>query len=399
MRIRHYFFCVIAGLTGHLLCSCTRSFEPDEQAQNDVVWHLATRSGAHVDQVATYRASLLDNANGVLRSDGSYSGYYNADGWLTPCRTNDAGDALDTNGDPIAWDSPTWYNDTDKDSQYALRGGRRRDYGNADSYNRSIVTNYSMVITSPAVRMSSFRPSGAAALTGSHVTNPDDYRWGFAMDRKTSTWAISEVDANLILTATYLQNQYVYDFQPTLLEHRSKLTVKIACGALSQVDINKVYFTNIISEAYYMPMYKQLPLLYEQAYEECKKDGYGSVGDYDPATYDPLASYYTTNTYPATAGARTGDGDVFAVPDADADAHLVRRPGQTADFMANDEWNQFVDADEWVRGDNTKYVLTPVKDFPILSLDYGVMVGDQYKYDARRATSRPRFAFPPTWSR
>ena len=372
-------------LTGNLLASCTKPQPSEESVQDDTLWNLTTKAGPHVDQVATFRASLLDNTNGVLRSDGSYSGYYNADGWLTPCRTNAAGDALDTGGSVIAWDAPNWYDLTDKNSQYALRGGSKRVYVDATYFSRHAVTDYSMVLTSPAVRMSSFRPTGAAALSGSHVTDPNEYHWGFAMDRKTSTWAISEVDDNLYLNATYLQNRYVYDFEPTLYEHRSMLTVKIACGALAHANINKVYFTNIISEAYYMPMWNLLDTAIDphDPYEEWKKDGSNIVGNYDPATYDPLATYYITNTYPANAGEATGTGDIFAVPVTDPDVHLVRRPAQTPDFIANNEWDQFdLDADEWVKGDDTKYVLTPIKDFPILSLDYSIMVGDQYKYEA-----------------
>ena len=370
------------------LASCTKP-QAGEQEMGDAIWHLTTKAGPHVDKVATFRASLLDNGNGVLRSDGSYSGYYTADGWLYPCRTNALGDALDTDGNIVPWSlAPAdWFAATDTNSQYALRGATKRVYDYADTYyERQYVSEYSMVLTSPAVRMSSFRPSGSPALTPLHATNPDDWRWGFAIDRRTSTWAISEVDPMMNLNATFLKNpetgyMYTYACDSTLYEHRSLLTVKIACGALTHANINKVYFTNIISEAYFMPMWRLMPLQYDP-YEEWKKDGCPTVGDYDPSSYDPLASYYTTNTYPASAGETTGAGDVFAVPPGEDDVHLVRHPALTEDFIANNEWTQLTDpADEWVKGDDTKCVLTPIRDFPILPLDYSVMDGDQYKYN------------------
>lgn len=383
MKIRYIILLVIAGFAVNLLSGCTKP-QSGEREDGDAIWQLTTKAGPHVNQVATFRASLLDVYNGTLRSDGSYSGYYNADGWLTPCRTNDAGEALDSGGNVIAWDAPNWYDLTDKDSQYALRGATKRVYNIGDThYDREAVSNYTLVLTSPAVRMSSFRPAGSPALSSLHATNPDDYRWGFLMDRKTSTWAISEVDPNLDLNATYLKNpetgyQYTYSCDSTLYEHRSLVTVKVACGALPHASINAVYFTHIMSQAYYMPMWKLLPLQF-QPYEEYVFDGDdGSVG------YDPLVSYYTENNYPAVAGAPASTtGDKFFVPLADPDVYLVRHPSQTEDFITNNEWTQLTDPSyEWVKGDDTKYVLTPVKDFPILSLDYSKREGDAYKYSA-----------------
>ena len=125
-----------------LAVSCAKSGIPSsEEFTGDTPWQFAlTRSGesVHTDAVATYRASLLHNGTGRLMSDGSYSGYYtdNASGlpypgkgWLYPCRTFDApgddpddGLALDSSGNKIPWDDATWFDRTDKDSQYGLRG-------------------------------------------------------------------------------------------------------------------------------------------------------------------------------------------------------------------------------------------------------------------------------------
>ena len=362
-----------------LMISCTKTHSAaDEAFKADAPWQFSfTRSGetTHTNTVATFRASLLHNGTGRLMADGSYSGYYTdtaADwpfpelGWLYPCRTYDApgadpqdGMALDRAGNLIAWDDPNWFENTDNDSKYALRGPYT---------NQSI--NYSLVFTSPAVRMACYLPEGKTDV-------PDNYRWGFPIDRKTSTWAVSPASNGMPLTATYLNNQYIYKVDPTLLEHRSKLTVKVACGSVSKTDIRAVYFKNVLSSAYYMPMAGRVPNM--DTYEQYLLDGNDGT---DPA-YDPLVSYYTVNNYPAAVGGHAGtEGDKLVVPDGESDIHLVRRPGQTEDFIANGEWANFTDADEWEKGSTDKSLLTAVRDFPILPMDYSVVDGDVYKYEA-----------------
>lgn len=364
-----------------LLASCEKQEMSDFDTSEARPWQFVmTKAGdTHTDEVRTYRASLLHNGNGVLIADGSYSGYYtenhwtethgtawpDSPGWLYPCRTNLAGDALDTNGNPIAWDDPDWFTNTDKDSKWALRGPDRSDL------------TYALVMTSPAQRMIGFLPAGSESLTGNARTDPNNYHWGFPIDRKTSTWAVSPVVPGLNLVATYFNNNYIYSFTPTLLEHRAMLTVKVACGALSEADISKVFFKNVMSNAYYVP-----PRGNESGtpsrtgnYEEVVIDGNdGSDG------YDPLVSYYTANTWPSASGERPGDGDKFIVPDGIAPVHLVKRPGQTIDFIQNDDWQYFSDNDEWTLGSDGKYVLTAIKDFPILPLDYSTPEGDSYFY-------------------
>ena len=357
-----------------LTISCTKTpSAADEAFKADTPWQFSfTRSGetTHTNTVATFRASLLHNGTGRLMADGSYSGYYTdtaADwpfpgmGWLYPCRTYDApgadpqdGMALDSDGNPVAWDDPNWFDKTDKDSKYALRG----PYMNQ---NQNI--NYSLVFTSPAVRMACYLPEGKTDV-------PDNYHWGFPIDRNTSTWAVSPASDGKPLTATYLNNQYIYTVSPTLLEHRSKLTVKVACGSVTKTDIHAVYFENILSSALYMPK--------TETYEQCLLDGDDGT---DP-DYDPLVSYYTSNTYPAGTDTQAGAGDKLMVPSGESDIHLVRRPGQTEDFIANGEWADFTDADEWEKGSTDKSLLTAVRDFPILPMDYSVVDGDVYKYES-----------------
>lgn len=355
-----------------LAVSCAKSGIPSsEEFTGDTPWQFAlTRSGesVHTDAVATYRASLLHNGTGRLMSDGSYSGYYTDNapgwpypgkGWLYPCRTFDApgddpddGLALDSSGNKIPWDDATWFDRTDKDSQYALRGPVPPT---GQTY------YYSLVFTSPAVRMEHFVPEGEEDI-------PANYRYGFPLTRN-SAWAVSPAIKDLSLNATYLNNQYIYPVTPTLMEQRSKLTVKIACGALREANIHQVYFDNVISSAYYMPM--------TGTYEEWKFDGDDGT---DPS-YDPLSGYYTTNAYPTASGAPAGAGDKFVTPAGEPHVHLVRKAGQSPDFITDGTWSTFTAEDEWVKGNDSKYLLTALRDFPILSMNYGEMVGDTYRYE------------------
>ena len=353
-----------------LAASCAKSGIPSPDVPAcDTPWQFSlTRSGesGHTDAVATYRASLLHNGTGRLMSDGSYSGYYtdntpgwpySGQGWLYPCSTFDAsgddprdGMALDTGENLIPWDDADWFSRTDKDSRHALRG---------PALSQSIY--YSLVFTSPAVRMEHFVPVGEEDI-------PDNYRYGFPITR-ASEWAVSPAVEGLSLTATYLNNQYIYPVTPALLEHRSKLTVKIACGALSEANIHQVYFDNVISSAYFMPK--------SVTYEEWLFDG----DDGSDPSYDPLTSYYTTNSYPASAGETTGAGDKFVTPSGEPHVHLVRRAGLSPDFIRDGEWENFTAEDEWVKGDDTKALLTAIRDFPVLPMNYGEMDGDTYRYE------------------
>lgn len=360
-----------AALSAAVSCEKTGTPAVDDDPVLDTPWQFAlTRSGesGHTDAVATYRASLLHNGTARLMSDGSYSGYYTDNaagwpypgkGWLYPCRTFDApgddpddGMALDPSGQKIPWDASDWFDRTDKDSRHGLRGPVPPS---GQTY------YYSLVFTSPAVRMEHFVPEGKEDI-------PANYRYGFPITR-ASAWAVSPAIEGLSLNATYLNSQYIYPVTPTLKEQRSKLTVKIACGALQEANIHQVYFDNVISSAYYMPK--------SVTYEEWRFDGDDGT---DP-DYDPLASYYTTNSYPAASGASAGTGDKFVTPAGEPHVHLVRKPGQSVDFISDDTWSTFTAADEWVKGDDTKYLLTALHDFPLLSMNYGEMDGDVYRYD------------------
>ena len=366
MRIRIINILLIAGLIGIFLTSCTKH-QTDESNTGDTLWHIAlTKSGVHTNEKTTFRANLLNYGTGRLVADGSYSGYYyniNDKFWLTPCRTNDAGDALDGIGNVVSWslDPDDWFAATDKDSQYALRSP------NMIQYLTTPTLNFSMVLTSPAVRMEEYLPAGKMDIE-------DNRKWGVPLDRKKAIF-VSDHTPETGITATYFHNEYDYSFEPVLRDRRSKITVKIACGALTKIDVNAVYFKNVMSRALYMPQIGWLPLVYKP-FENYIFDGNdGTLG------YDPLVSYYQDNTYPASAGQPAGAGDKFFVPAADPDVHLVQRDGQTPQFIENNEWSYFVATDEWVQGDDTKYFFTPIKDFPVFAMDYSEMLdSNHYKY-------------------
>lgn len=362
--------------------SCEKQDMSDFDASESSPWQFVmTKAGtAHTDEARTYRASLLHNGLGWLVADGTYSGYYTENhwqetngyawpypgsDWLYPCRTDGEGVALDTNGDPIAWDDAGWFAKTDKASKYALRGPNRSDL------------TYALVMTSPAQEMVGFRRPGEPVLTGTDRTNPEKYHWGFPLDRRESHWAVSPVVAGRNITAAdFIDGNHVFSFTPTLLEHRSMLTVKLACGTLSSTNISKVYFENVMSFAYYVPPRGNEGNTPSRTgnYENVVMDG-NTAGD---SSFDPLVGYYTENTYPTAPGASAGVGEKFIAP-ADAPAHLVRRDGQSIDVTHTDEWQSLTD--EWVRGGSGDYnVLTAIRDFPIMPLDYSTPEGDDYFY-------------------
>lgn len=356
------------------LISCEKSRTEDETpSSEEVPWQFAlTRSGesGHTNNVATYRASLLHNGTHQLMADGSYCGFYTDEvyrddwdapkSWLYPCRTDGSGNALDAGGAIVPWDATNWFDDIDKDSKYALRGPK--DLWVRFGIDYTVI--YALVFASPAVRMESFTPDGGPAPTGAAANNPMNYHWGFPIARDDE-WTVSPAVRGLPLNATYLNNQYVFSVNPELKDRHSKLTVKVACGALSEANIHSVYFENVLSTAYYMPM--------TETYEKSTVNWV-----FDGGVADPLTDYYTHNTYPASDGQPAGAGDKMVAPSS-SPVHLVRKTGQTPDFVSEDQWQNFDQtADEWVKGDNTKCLLTAIRDFRLLSMDYSATEGDAY---------------------
>lgn len=383
MTLRNKLLLLMTAASAAAVLSCEKSQpDPDSPLRSDSPWQFVlTRSGetGHTDAAATFRASLLHNGTGTLMSDGTYCGYYTDNnwpggwpssypaGWLYPCRTDDSGHALTESGAVVSPDAADWFDRIHKDSQYALRG--IGDLNSRFGINYSI--NYALVFTSPAVRMAPFTPSGAEAPTGEAARNPMNYSWGFPITR-TSEWAVSPSIDALSLTASYVNGQYVFPVEPILSDPHSRLTVKVACGALGEANIASVHFKDVISSAYYMPK--------TGTYEKWVLDGDdGTVPD-----YDPLASYYTENSYPTGSATHTGAGDKFVAPSG-MPVHLDRKPGQGTDFIRDGDWADFdQEADEWEKGRAAgNYLLTAIRDFPVLSMDYGVTVGDTYVYEDR----------------
>jgi len=372
----HYYVLAALMVAAMALDSCEKSrTEAEASSGENVPWQFAfTRSGesGHADEVRTFRASLLYNDLGVLMADGSYCGYYTDEvtrpgwdapkSWLYPCRTDNAGNALDASGAVVPWNAATWFEDIDKDSKYALRGP-----GDLYRFGVDHSINYALVFASPAVRMEGFTPDGGFAPTGAAASNPMNYHWGFPIARDDD-WTVSSAVTGLPLSATYLNGQYVFSVNPVLKDRHAKLTVKVVCGAVSAANIHAVYFTNILSEAYFMPL--------TETYEKSTVDWV-----FDGGVADPLTDYYTHNTYPATDGQPAGAGDKMVAP-SDAPVHLVRKATQTPDFISEDQWQDFDQTtDEWVRGDDSKCLLTAIRDFRLLSMDYSATEGDAYIYE------------------
>lgn len=336
MKWRNILLCILALS----FWGCERAYpDTDAKEEGNGIWEFAmTRGGEPVDSKVTYRASLLDNSNGNLLSDGTYCGYHKAQGWLYPCAADDdTGEALDTGGNIVDWNDSEWFEKIDKDSRHGLRAAKSQ--------------KHVLTLSSPAVRMKKFLVQGTA----------DTWHWGFPVDRKTELY-IGNAIKDLSVTATWVDNRYIFpvvsdSHDGKLYDRRAKVTVKVACGALMEADINSVYFKNVISSAYYMP--------YSMTYENATLDGGYS---------DPLRDYYTTNTYDSLGD---GDeltsviGDKLSVPADEPDIRLTQREDPAADFT---------DADEWVKSSNEGKILTAIQSFPIMSLDYSTLDGDQYRY-------------------
>ncbi len=298
-----------------IICSavaCSKISETTSQVAQDNVWgFVITKQGVLQDEVRTFRTSLLHNNDEILISDGSYCGYHKHTGWMYPCSTDDqTGMALDIDGNPVAWDDALWFEKIDKDSKHALRAGVQR--------------GYTLVVSSPAIRMEKFIVDGT----------DDTEHWGFHLNRDNELF-ISEPIINLSSEGTWLDKHYIFPLSNGVLyDRRSKLTVKVACGALKQADLNSVYFKNVMTSAYYIPKSK--------IYENPVMDG---------GFANPL-SYYKSNSYESVVNSGTLIvGDMLAVPDNKEDIHLMQGESVTA-----------------------------ISGFNIFSLDYATLDEDQYRY-------------------
>ena len=314
------------------LIGCSKiSHEASDDMMPGGVWKFyMTKTEVQSEVNLTFGASLLSNDDEALLSDGSYCMYTKMLDtslfWFYPCRVDgDTGVALDASGNAVDWDEPDWYERVDKDSKYALR---------APSYK-----GYTLVMSSPAVRMKSFNVNGMENVK----------HWGFHVDRDTELY-ISEPIPNLNISSFLIEGSYVYSINDaTLYDRRSYVTVKIACGQLSEADIKSVFIRNVMTSAFYIPKSK--------TYENPVMDG----------GYDNPLDYYTSNTY-ASLGVSGNPitGDVLIVPDGEPDIHLV----DNLDL-----------SHEWDKESNVGGVLTAIADIPIFSLDYSTREVDKYRFN------------------
>lgn len=306
------------------------SYEVHEEQVPDGPWRFyTTKSSIPQDDNFTFRASLLSNDNAILLSDGSYCGYnkvLNSDlYWFYACRVDDqTGAALDISGNEVEASASDWFDRVDKDTKYALRAAPYK--------------GYTMVLSSPAVRMKSFNPDGAE----------DAKHWGFHVKNNEELY-ISEPIENLDITANWIDGiHYVYPLSDaTLYDRRSLVTVKVALGALSSTIIKSVFCRNVMTSAYFLPKSK--------TYENYVMDG----GCDDPLDYYKENTYYSLGT-----SGEAIKGNMLMVPQGESIC-LEKSSGEN-------EWNV-----ETQKGNS----VTAIVDLPIFSLDYSTQDHDKYRFD------------------
>lgn len=319
------------------IIGCSKIFHEvtDEQMPSGEWKFCMTKGGVSMEDTLTIRASIVLHNFDTLVADGAYCRYKKivdeALLWYYPCRVNDeTGTPLDSYGNPIDWTDPDAFDHIDKDSKYALRAPANQ--------------NYDLVLSSPAVRMERFINNAAG-------NKMDTVRYGYRLDRNDELF-ISDPLKGLSVSAVWIDDNYVYSVSDTkLYDRRSKVTVKVACGALRTADVHSVHFRNVMTSAYYMPI--------TRTYEQYVMDG----GYADPT------GHYTANTYSTVgvAGIKVV-GDMLHVPDDEQDIHLIQRKDETEVFT------------EWDKSSNSGTIVTAIADFPVFSLDYSAVYEDQYKY-------------------
>lgn len=306
------------------------SYEGHENQAPDGPWKFyVTKGGIQDDKNFTFRASLLSNDEAILLSDGSYCGYdkiLSSDlYWFYPCRVDDqTGAALDVSGNVVESSASDWFDRVDKDSRHALR---------AQAY-----PGYTMVFSSPAVRMKSFKPDGTEGTK----------HWGFHL-KNDEELLISEPVENLDITATWVKgNHYVYPLSSaTLYDRRALVTVKVTLGTLRSSIIKSVYCRNVMTSAYYLPKSK--------TYENYVMDG---------GCGHPL-NYYKENTYAS-----------LGVPGEEITGNMLLVPNGESLCLERDSGE-----DEWNKDTKKGKTVTAIIDLPIFSLDYSVIDYDKYRYN------------------
>lgn len=324
------------------IIGCSKIFHEvtDEQMPSGEWKFCMTKGGVSMEDTLTIRASIVLHNFDTLVADGAYCRYKKIVDedllWYYPCRVNDeTGTPLDSYGNPIDWTDPDAFDHIDKDSKYALRAPANQ--------------NYDLVLSSPAVRMKRF-------INNNVDNKTDTVRYGFKLDRNNELF-ISDPLKGVSVAAVWTNGNYVCSLSDLkLYDRRSKVTVKVACGALGTANLHAVHFENVMTSAYYMPITK--------SYEMPVMDG----------GYENPLDFYATNTYFSLGDGGEVTGDKLVVPDDAEDIVLIQEPDPTVDVENYQEWN---------KSDNIGNIVTAIADFPIFSLDYSSVVNDKYRHEGQ----------------
>lgn len=218
----------------------------------------------------TFRAALL-NADFPWQhyaAQGTYCNIYKhpaagvSEKWYHPLRTDNTGAPLTDAGSAIsswAGSEGAWLaNGSVPEFQ---KGSSGETWGDS-KYGlwATPETAYRLLLVSPARSFTSFlgTDEDGNLLPESEV----NYRYGFYQKRKDDPLFISPASP-VQLHGTYLNhygssNEYVYKAQEadlTLTDHRSRLWVETYVDeALDQVHVHKIYLSNLITEAVYLPI-------------------------------------------------------------------------------------------------------------------------------------------------
>lgn len=296
------------------LCACDPVLNNEPATpEMDSYLFLTKAPGSALSENLTFRISDMYNSSPTdLCADGAYCSYMNTDkGWLYPCKVDDEGNALDAAGAVIDWDAPDWFERTVNDTKYALR---MHSYSN-EAY-------ATLVVCSPARRMSQFTDEAGAM------------KWGYNLDINDDFY-ISYPIANKRFEASVIDGQYIYSDPIVLLDRRAKINVVVTCGALDAAYLSKLHFQNVITSAWYQPrdIIYSLPVM--------------DAGEADPA------DAYTHNCYPES-GDHTVHGNIMIAPEGQEIRLTKSAP-----------------VDEWERVQNNGKSVTAIRQFPLFAYEYG----------------------------
>lgn len=197
--------------------ACERQPSPGSETGAPVSFPLNTKSlgeGEH-----TYLAALFSTTHS-FRASGTYCDeyeYHSSGTWLSPCRVDNDGQPLNSDGDPASN-----FADADKDSRWGLR------------LNERFSNSFYLVAASPAKALSS-------------DGNRRYYHW-----LPSSNLSVSD-PVSTTLFGSFLDGQYVYESSSkeelVMKNRRARLYIHIECGELSTAYIQSVELLNCVTAA------------------------------------------------------------------------------------------------------------------------------------------------------